>query len=147
MSKILSQREWDAVSCAAVPVDEPFPTATVIDARMKLSDHDAALRAENERLRADYTNACSTIAAMHAAAVGEVRGSTLGVVEEVATVREAANRLLQKTRETYADHRYMNVWATAQERLGPYTGPNWIAEAESLDAALAAPPEEKENHE
>ena len=109
--------------------------------------HDAALRAENARLRADYTNACSTIAAMHAAAVGEVRGSTLGVVEDVATVREAANRLRQKMRETYADHRYMNVWATAQERLGPYTGPNWIAEAESLDAALAAPPEEKENHE
>ena len=78
---------------------------------------------------------------MTAPAVGEVRGSTLGVVEDVATVREAANRLRQKMRETYADHRYMNVWATAQGHLGPYTGPNWIAEAESLDAALAAPPE------
>ena len=53
-------------------------------------------------------------------------------------VREAAERLRAKMREAYEDHRYMNVWATAQERLGPYTGPNWIAEAEALDAALAA---------
>ena len=58
----------------------------------------AALRAENARLRADYTNACSTIAAMHAAAVGEVRGSTLGVVEDVATVREAASDMVREWR-------------------------------------------------
>ena len=51
-------------------------------------------------------------------------------------VAEAAVEMRAKMRATYADPRYMNVWATAQERLGPYTGPNWIAEAEALDAAL-----------
>ena len=50
---------------------------------------------------------------------------------------EAAMALRAKMRAVYNDARYMNVWATAQEHLGPYTGPNWIAEAEALDAALA----------
>ena len=53
-------------------------------------------------------------------------------------VREAAEALRARMREIYADRRYKNVWATAQEYLGPYTGPNWIAEAEALDAALDA---------
>jgi len=53
-------------------------------------------------------------------------------------VREAAEALRHKMREVYADSRYMNVWATAQGRLGPYSGPDWIAEAAALDAALAA---------
>lgn len=55
-------------------------------------------------------------------------------------VREAAERLRNKMRATYADPRYMNVWATAQERLGPYTGPDWTEEAKALDAALDARP-------
>ena len=53
-------------------------------------------------------------------------------------VREAAEALRARMREIYADRRYKNVWATAQEYLGPYTGPNCIAEAEALDAALDA---------
>ena len=53
-------------------------------------------------------------------------------------VREAAAALRHKMREVYADSRYMNVWATAQERLGPYSGPDWVAESAALDAALAA---------
>ena len=52
-------------------------------------------------------------------------------------VYEAAEALRHKMREVYADSRYMNVWATAQGRLGPYSGPDWIAEADALDAALA----------
>ena len=51
-------------------------------------------------------------------------------------VAEAAAALRHKMREVYADSRYMNVWATAQERLGPYSGPDWIAESAALDAAL-----------
>ena len=43
-------------------------------------------------------------------------------------VEEAAMALRAKMRAVYNDARYMNVWATAQEHLGPYTGPNWIAE-------------------
>ena len=46
----------------------------------------AALRAEVERLREDYERACATVAAMHSAAVGEVRGPILGVVEDVASL-------------------------------------------------------------
>ena len=49
----------------------------------------------------------------------------------------AAKALRHKMREVYADSRYMNVWATAQERLGPYSGPDWIAESAALDSALA----------
>jgi chromosome segregation ATPase len=49
----------------------------------------AIVEAEAERLKADCLSACGTIADMHAAAVGEVRGPLLGVVEDVASVRHA----------------------------------------------------------
>lgn len=52
-------------------------------------------------------------------------------------LEEATKALRHKMREVYADSRYMNVWATAQERLGPYSGPDWIAESAALDSALA----------
>ena len=55
-------------------------------------------------------------------------------------VREAAEALLAKMRAVYADDRYRGVWALAQSHGGPYTGPTWTAEAEALEAALAARP-------
>jgi len=45
------------------------------------------LRADLADARRDYLNACRTIAEMHAAAVGELRGPGRGVVEDVADVR------------------------------------------------------------
>jgi hypothetical protein len=45
--------------------------------------------AEAERYKADYLGACGHIAAMHAAAVGEIRGPIRGVVEDVEDVRAA----------------------------------------------------------
>jgi hypothetical protein len=43
--------------------------------------------AEAERLRDDYDKACVLVADMHAAAMGEVTGPVLGVVEDVADLR------------------------------------------------------------
>jgi hypothetical protein len=43
----------------------------------------ASMRAQIDRIEADYERACQTIAEMHAAAVGEVRGPKRGVVEDV----------------------------------------------------------------
>jgi chromosome segregation ATPase len=45
------------------------------------------LTAENAALRDDHERACGLVAEMHAAAVGEVRGPTLGVVEDIAALR------------------------------------------------------------
>lgn len=52
-----------------------------------------SLRAEVERLNADYLNACKLVADMHAAAMGEMRGPKRGVVEDVADLRAAYERL------------------------------------------------------
>lgn len=44
-------------------------------------------RAEAERFKKDHEGACQLVAAMHAAAVGEVRGPDVGPVEDVAALR------------------------------------------------------------
>jgi len=52
------------------------------------------LRAEVERLAQDYVRACKLVAGMHAAAtVRPGEGTRLGVVEDVAAVREEVERL------------------------------------------------------
>jgi hypothetical protein len=51
-------------------------------------DEVVALRAEVARWKLLYEEACMCIAEMHEAAVGEVRGPILGVVEDVAEIRE-----------------------------------------------------------
>jgi hypothetical protein len=45
--------------------------------------------ADARELKRSYENACKTIADMHAAAVGEARGPTRGVVEDVQDLRTA----------------------------------------------------------
>ncbi|MEU0037229.1 hypothetical protein [Streptomyces sp. NPDC006333] len=61
--------------------------------------------AEAERFKADCLSACGTIADMHAAAVGEVRGPIRGVVEDVADVRAEliGYRAAEVYRKTKAD--------------------------------------------
>lgn len=84
-------------------------------------DRDEFARAEDrERTRAE----CALVAL----AAAEARADRLA---------EAAKKLRDKMQATYSDPRYMNVWAIAQAHVGPYTGPDWIAEAEALAAALA----------
>ncbi|WP_216588559.1 3'-5' exonuclease [Streptomyces brasiliscabiei] len=48
---------------------------------------------ERDEHKENYLSACGTIAAMHKAAVGEVRGPHRGVVEDVADVRERAEKI------------------------------------------------------
>ncbi|MBE4783942.1 hypothetical protein [Streptomyces caniscabiei] len=48
---------------------------------------------ERDEHKRDYLSACATIAAMHKAAVGEVRGPARGVVEDVEDVRAGIERV------------------------------------------------------
>jgi len=58
-----------------------------------LTEQRNALVAEVERLRAAHGEACQLVARMHEAAVGEVRGPSVGVVEDVAALRAEVERL------------------------------------------------------
>lgn len=49
--------------------------------------------AEIAEMKGNYERACQTIAAMHAAAMGEVTGPNRGVVEDVADLRAERDRL------------------------------------------------------
>jgi hypothetical protein len=63
-------------------------------ARLAVEQATAELRAEVERLRADYGNACKTVAQMHAAATGRPgEGPRLGVVEDMAAMHAEVERL------------------------------------------------------
>ena len=62
----------------------------------------AAAREEIERLEENHEAACVIIAEMHAAAVGEVTGPKIGVVEDVAEVRKqlaARDLVIKQMRE------------------------------------------------
>lgn len=61
------------------------------------------LRDVEKRVRDDYMQACSTIARMHAAAIGRVDGPEVGVIEDVAKVREDKLLLHRLLVSTYAD--------------------------------------------
>lgn len=68
---------------AAVFVPEPQPGSEELEeARRELAE-----------MRSNYENACVTIAKMHEAAVGEVRGPIYGVVKDVSTLRQKMLRL------------------------------------------------------
>lgn len=54
-----------------------------------VADQVADARRDAERWRAEHDAACKTVADMHAAAVGEVRGPRVGVVEDVRDLRDA----------------------------------------------------------
>jgi hypothetical protein len=73
----------------------PRDAARVVDAL-------DVLLAEVDRFHADYEQACRTIAAMHEAAVGEIRGPRRGVVEDVADLRDERDRLASHGRDLEA---------------------------------------------
>lgn len=65
-----------------------------------------SLRAEANRFKGDHEDACKTIADMHAAAMGEVCGPNVGVVEDVAALRakvEAFPKTLDEFLRTMGD--------------------------------------------
>lgn len=51
------------------------------------------LLAERDRIKADYDRACKLVAEMHMASMGGVIGPALGVVEDVAAIKEARDTL------------------------------------------------------
>ena len=62
--------------------------------------------AEIERLREDYGRACKLVADMHAAAMGEITGPALGVVEDVAALRADAERYLYICKQDFKDRQW-----------------------------------------
>lgn len=69
--------------------------------------------ADAEEHKRNYLNACTTIAAMHEAAVGEVTGPIRGVVEDVADVREAMLRAEQERDGAYRERAQLVAWLAA----------------------------------
>jgi len=55
--------------------------------KAELFETKATLQKESAQWKADYEGACKLVADMHAAAVGEIRGPSVGPVEDVAAVR------------------------------------------------------------
>lgn len=51
------------------------------------------VKLERDRWQRECESACAIVAKMHAAAVGEVRGATVGVIEDVEALRKDRDRL------------------------------------------------------
>lgn len=94
-------------------------------ARAKLANptapaqHDApetiALQLELESAKEAYLNACKLVADMHAAAVGEVTGPRLGVVEDVAALKAERDEAM-KDAERYRYLCGQQHWSEALEK-------------------------------
>lgn len=61
----------------------------------RVEDGTNSAHADSHWMMQEYVNACETIARMHAAAVGEVRGPTDGVVEDVRALRALTDALIE----------------------------------------------------
>lgn len=94
------------------------------------------LREAAREVDADYNRACQTVALMHAAAVGEVRGPTRGVVEDVEDLRARLARVTKALRPL--KEKPCRNWdgATCNERKG-----QWQCDPCVVRAALADPVE------
>lgn len=107
---------------------------------------DRGAEALAERYKADYLSACTQIADMHAAAVGEARGPIRGVVEDVADVRARAEHAEAAVLRKAADEAQQPTagqprrgdafaqWLKAQrDEYEQTTGREWRALNEVLD--------------
>ncbi|AMW11640.1 hypothetical protein A4E84_20360 [Streptomyces qaidamensis] len=94
----LGDARWARDVYDAAMVQEKFPLSWEGRARHAIGLYtQTAIELEDTQrdlaeMRRSYESACVTIAAMHEAAVGEVRGPIRGVVEDVADVRGAVER-------------------------------------------------------
>lgn len=94
----LGDARWARDVYDAVMVQEKFPLSWEGRARHAIGLYtQTAIELEDARrelaeMRRSYESACVTIADMHEAAVGEIRGPIRGVVEDVADVRGAVER-------------------------------------------------------
>ncbi|MCL6734410.1 hypothetical protein [Streptomyces neyagawaensis] len=95
----LGDARWARDVYHAAMVQEKFPMSWEGRARHAIGLYTkTAVELEDARrelgeMRGSYERACQTIAAMHKAAVGEVRGPIRGVVEDVEDVRASADRV------------------------------------------------------
>jgi hypothetical protein len=104
------------------PTAEPRHTADTIT-----SDALDELYAERDEHRQNYLNACKTIAAMHTAAVGDVRGPERGVVKDVEDVRLRAEHAEQERDRAYRERAHLVALLAA---MTPYAV---IAPAPDID--------------
>lgn len=82
------------------------------------------LQREAGEMKANYDGACQTVAAMHAAAVGEVTGSKRGVVEDVEDLRKNYLEVQSKYDQLFEQ------WTDLHQRLNEQLS----ADASSLEA-------------
>lgn len=104
--------------------------------RVQLEDTERDLA----EMRGNYEGACKTVAAMHKAAVGEVRGPNRGVVEDVEDVRlraEQAEAAIARVRAL--DERWVKA---GPPPLGTSMARWWDARLIELHAALDEPKEQ-----
>lgn len=82
--------------------------------------HDApetiALQLELASAKEAYLNACKLVAYMHAAAVGEVTGPRLGVVEDVAAIKAERDELLAAMKELLSEIEYSHACPLTKEK-------------------------------
>lgn len=69
------------------------------------------------QMKADYEGACKTIAEMHAAAVGEVRGPSLGPVEDVAALHLAAKNMAEELKALRNQNTVMSIHAGVLDEI------------------------------
>ena len=69
------------------------------DSLRHIADLYDELEKEKDEMRARWESACGTVAAMHAAAVGEVCGPRRGVVEDISDLRAEVERLTRERDE------------------------------------------------
>lgn len=73
----------------------------------------AAAQAKVEMLLGEYAEACKLVADMHAAAVGEVRGTIRGVVADVADMKADRDRLAREVEHTREVIEWLQAAVTA----------------------------------
>jgi hypothetical protein len=121
-----------------VTTDAIKALATIEDALPALANA-IAQAAATDRVKADHRAVCEQIAAMHAAAVGEVRAPLLGYVEDVASVRHAfeAQRARADTLDRLCGEQRTRADAAEAER-GELHAALGLAPGQLHSAALSA---------